>query len=429
MKKYKKKTSEILAEWLSLCEKRQEEVSKLISNLSFVVAPTFGTVQAVVNEAGFIKIEIYIAVEDNHEIFAPVDGPITGREFIELDEILTRKSKVVKGEKVYTFFEDKAASLITTINNVMFQIDVGKDYITHTIKIVPEFGTSGERTVVEQGKPIGEIMLCKNCSYCTVWVPDTMTVLVETGSKVEGGITDIALALPIDFAKLYKVAHFPGFNAKTKEEILNYAEKQTKTSNFSFSFQQALDYANKFDKPKSHKILLKYVVNNYKILFTVPHARCISTKEHNCDQTALKRAEQFAAISGGGVIEVPSVFRARGCDANRIEVEVCDAKFVRKVRNAVSGVDYIVDVHSFSHYNKEWVAYDVVFLLREGISRATNPLNYKDLGLNVGIFKASHINYIIEELSGNKRSFLIEFNDDIQEEKAAKFMNRFITLL
>lgn len=144
------------------------------SGASDVVAPVNGVV---VESPDTNSVRIYIAPNDEHTIFAPVDGSITD----------IRKFNGSWHRKVFQAYEEKTARVTVEFDtNLDFWVEVGKPlYITDRIRL--DKGVSGS---VIQGEPIGEILLG---SLAEVHFLDaSFAITAKAGDKVVGGKTGIA---------------------------------------------------------------------------------------------------------------------------------------------------------------------------------------------------------------------------------------------
>jgi hypothetical protein len=121
------------------------------------------------------KITIYISVNDNHQIYAPLGGEIT---YMSITNGSWKR-------KYYTTVFNKTGHLTVEINNIVsFWVEVGKPkYVTDTIRVDYEMGDT-----VEQGKVIGEIIIG---SLAQIAIPPDGKILkgIKEGTKLVGGET------------------------------------------------------------------------------------------------------------------------------------------------------------------------------------------------------------------------------------------------
>lgn len=136
-----------------------------------IVSPTFGVVTSIKNN----KITIYIGIEDNHDIYAPISGKIS-------------KIKFSEGEfkrKIFQTYVNKIGRASITINDIKFWIEVGKPkYVTDRVLLEKELDDK-----VKQGERIGEILLG---SLSEVHLPENTIIKVKEGDVLIGGETVVA---------------------------------------------------------------------------------------------------------------------------------------------------------------------------------------------------------------------------------------------
>lgn len=140
-----------------------------------VVSPVYGTISNISDNS----ITIYISPNDNHNIFAPIDGTIS-----EID--------IVQGywkRRVFHAYEDKIGRTIIYISNIClpedisFWLEVGKPmYITDRIQLNKDIDD-----YVKKGELIGEIILG---SLCEIHFHNlNHQNKIRIGDKVIGGNT------------------------------------------------------------------------------------------------------------------------------------------------------------------------------------------------------------------------------------------------
>ena len=74
----------------------------------------------------------YDEKEDNHDIYSPISGNIN-KTFTEIK--LKREGSYINNDILYIFDENKKGRLNIKIKNIKFSVEVGKGYITNSIRL------------------------------------------------------------------------------------------------------------------------------------------------------------------------------------------------------------------------------------------------------------------------------------------------------
>jgi len=143
--------------------------------LEYIVAPTYGKVV----EIRRCSVTIYISVDDDHNVFAPIDGKITKMETFE--------GEITRYLKIFKSYEKKKGRVKIFINgclSISFWLEVGEGYVTDRVRL-----DRFEGDFVSRGENIGEIILG---SLSEIHLPESSLINVEEGDYLIGGETIIA---------------------------------------------------------------------------------------------------------------------------------------------------------------------------------------------------------------------------------------------
>lgn len=183
-------------------------------------------------------------------------------------------------------------------------------------------------------------------------------------------------------------------------------------------------------KFKKEFISSKYSYKNDlgKILLTTPHSFCINkeNKNHTCDLLALEAAKHIKSNNNDMIKIIKGDISRTICDLNRIE---CRHKlFRKKIRKYVSennNVEFVLDIHSFPNKSNPNLE---IYILDDYIDK---PKKYSvqfvefmsDNNVKVKLLKGIK-NDIHEEMRElGLKSFLIEFNESLKEDRLIEITN------
>ena len=145
-----------------------------------IISPTYGIITKIQDNIIHIYIRGYNdEKEDNHDIFSPISGNIK-KNFEEIK--LKRKGEYINNDILYIFDENKKGRLNIKIKNIKFSIEVGKGYITNSIRL-------SNKTKFKKGQKIGEIIIG---SYCFIKIPKNFKLKVKLNDEIIGGKTILA---------------------------------------------------------------------------------------------------------------------------------------------------------------------------------------------------------------------------------------------
>ena len=145
-----------------------------------IISPTYGIITKIQDNI----IHIYIRghfdeKEDNHDIYSPISGTIK-KTFTEIK--LKRKGYYINDDILYVFDENKKGRLNIKIKNIKFSVEVGKGYITNSIRL-------SSKNKFKKGEKIGEIIIG---SYCFIKIPKNFRINVNLNDELIGGETILA---------------------------------------------------------------------------------------------------------------------------------------------------------------------------------------------------------------------------------------------
>ena len=145
-----------------------------------IVSPTFGIITKITNNIIHIYIRgYYDEIEDNHDIFSPTTGGVK-KTFEQIK--LKRKGEYTNNDMLYIFDENKKGRLNVKVRNIKFSVEVGKGYITNSIRF-------SNKHKFKRGEKIGEIIIG---SYCFIKIPKNYRIQVDLNEELVGGKTVIA---------------------------------------------------------------------------------------------------------------------------------------------------------------------------------------------------------------------------------------------
>lgn len=163
-----------------------------------LVSPTFGIITKITNNIIHIYIRGYNdEKEDNHNIFSPITGEIK-KTFEKIK--LKRKGEYTNNDILYIFDENKKGRLNMKIKNINFSVEVGKGYITNSIRL-------SNKKKFKKGEKIGEIIIG---SYSFIKIPKNYIINVNLNDELIGGKTIIA-------TKIKKVKNKKNLTKKKKK--------------------------------------------------------------------------------------------------------------------------------------------------------------------------------------------------------------------